>query len=881
MRLIYFNMKKSITTVLLLCFCTCCSAKHLKGGWIQYEYLGSSGANSTYRVTVYMFVSCTTTGPTDQVYLGVFDAVTHTSVQSQSIPVSGERTITKTTFDACLSDPPAICYMVYTYVTTITLANNSNGYILAIQDALRVDGIVNISNSGNDGISITANIPGTINGIDYHINTSPMYIFKDTAVICYNAAFTYQFGATDVDGDSLSYTFGDGLNVINPGRNTSTQPPASPPYPSLTYTAGYSGTSPLGAGVTINAVTGVISGTAPATTGAYVVAVYVQEWRNGVLINTTKKELQINVADCSLTGASLTPVYINCDNFTFNFQNESTASNISRYLWDFGVPNTTNDTSTLATPTYTYADTGTYTLKLKVSNTGGCSDSTTALVKVYPGFTPAFTVAGSCYQSAFQFTDQSYIKYGFINSWRWNFGDNSTTADTSDAQNPSWLYNSPGNVTATLTITSSKGCSATASKTVVVNDKPAIYLPFTDTLICSNDTLPLKVVTTAGATITWAPGYNLINSSGGTLVYPYDTTIYTVTVQDKGCIDSAHVTVNVLPFITVSLLPDTAICKTDSVTLRPVSYALSYIWTESGTGHTLNNYNVKYPNAAPGTTTTYYVKANLGHCQDSAQAVIYVSPYPLAAVSNDVSICYGKTTRLQGTTNAPYFTWSPTVGLWPADTLAPLAGPQQTTTYVFTVQDTSYCKKPVADTVVVTVIPPVKVNAGNDTFAVINQPVQLTAVTNAVNPGFTWSPALYLDNSTVYNPIATVTSGNTDSIKYVVTVTTPEGCTGTDDVIVRLFKTAPDIFIPTAFTPNSDGTNDILVPVMAGITKFNYFRIFNRWGQLLFETSQPGKGWDGTLNGIMQPAGTYVFMAQGIDYLGKNVFRKGSVVLIR
>lgn len=828
-----------------------------------------------------MFVSCTTIGPTDQVYLGVFDAASHASIQAESIPNSGERTIAKTTFDACLSDPPNICYMVYTYVTTITLANNTNGYILAIQDALRINGIVNINNSSTDGISITANIPGTINGVDYHINTSPLYIFKDTSVICHNAPFTYQFGAEDVDGDSLSYTFGNGLNVVNPGRNTSTQPPASPPYPALTYTSGYSGTSPLGAGVTINPVTGVISGTAPAVTGPYVVAVYVDEWRKGVLINTTKKELQIDVADCSLTDASLNPVYINCDNFTFNFQNESTASNVAAYLWNFGVPGVSSDTSTQATPSYTYADTGTYTLKLRVSNTGGCSDSTTSLVKVYPGFTPGFTVSGSCYQSVFGFIDQSYARYGVINSWSWNFGDNSTDADTSSAQNPSWLYSAPGNVTATMTVTSSKGCSAIVSKPVVVNDKPAIYLPFTDTLICSNDTLPIKLITAANTTIKWSPAYNLINSSTAIMVYPYDTTVYTVTVQDKGCVDSAHVTVNVLPYITVSLLPDTAICKTDSVTLRPVSYALSYIWTESGEGQTLNSNTTKYPNAAPASTTTYYVKANLGHCQDSAHIIVYVSPYPVASAGNDVSICYGKNTRLQGTTTAPYFTWSPASSLLPADTLAPLAGPQQTTAYLFTVQDTNYCKKPVTDTVVVTVIPPVQVNAGNDTFAVINQPVQLTVTTNAVNPGYVWSPVLYLDNNSVYNPVATVTPGNVDSVRYIVTVTTPAGCTGADDVIVRLFKTAPDIFIPTAFTPNGDGTNDLLAPVIAGIKKFTYFRVYNRWGQLLFETSQPGKGWDGSLNGVKQPAGTYVFMAQGVDYLGQGVFRKGTVVLIR
>jgi len=874
-------MKKSIILALLICFCTCSFARHLKGGWIQYEYVSSSGGTSTYKVTVYLFVSCTTSGPTQQVILGVFDASSHASVLTKNIANTAENTITKSTFDPCLSDPPAICYMVYTYVSTIQLSDNTNGYVLTVQDALRVDGIVNVSNSANDGITITANIPGTIGGVDYHKNTSPYFVFKDTAVICYSSPFTYLFNATDVDGDSLSYYFSDGLNVVGAGMNTSGQAPASPTYPSLTYTSGYSGSTPLGNNVIINPVTGVISGTAPATTGPYVVAVYVKEWRNGVLINTTKKELQINVADCSLTGANLNPSYINCDNFTFTFQNESTASNISSYLWNFGVTNSTTDTSTQASPVYTYTDTGTYTLKLRVSNKGGCSDSTTASVKVYPGFTPDFTIAGSCYQSPFTFTDASYTKYGSINTWSWNFGDNVTAADTSSQKSPSWQYSAAGDVTVTLAITSTKGCNASVNKTVTVNNKPTIYLPFTDTLICSNDTLPLKV-TSSGNTFIWRPAYNIISSNtANPLVYPNDTTVYTVTVQDKGCIDSATVTVNVLPYITVTLIADTAICKTDSITLQPVSYALSYLWTEQGETQTLSSNAVKYPEAAPQFTTTYYVKANLGHCQDSARTTVYVSPYPTATVSTDVGICYGKTVNLHANTTAAYYAWSPANGLYQYNTLNPIAGPQQTTTFYFTVRDTFYCSKPVTDSIVVTVIPPIKVNAGNDTFVVLNQPVQLAATANNTAVNFVWQPPMYLNNAYIYNPVVTVAGTATDSVVYLVTATTPEGCSGADAVTVKIFKTAPGIFIPTAFTPNGDGVNDVLLPVAAGIEKFNYFRVFNRWGQLVFQTAQTGKGWDGSINGLLQPTGTYVYMVQAVDYLGNTIFRKGTVVLIR
>ena len=94
-------------------------------------------------------------------------------------------------------------------------------------------------------------------------------------------------------------------------------------------------------------------------------------------------------------------------------------------------------------------------------------------------------------------------------------------------------------------------------------------------------------------------------------------------------------------------------------------------------------------------------------------------------------------------------------------------------------------------------------------------------------------------------------------------------------------KSQPDILVPSGFTPNGDGKNDILKPIPVGITELQYFRIYNRWGQLLFSTSQQGIGWDGMYNGIPQGSGTYVFVTQGKDIYGKTVFRKGTAVLIR
>jgi gliding motility-associated-like protein len=137
----------------------------------------------------------------------------------------------------------------------------------------------------------------------------------------------------------------------------------------------------------------------------------------------------------------------------------------------------------------------------------------------------------------------------------------------------------------------------------------------------------------------------------------------------------------------------------------------------------------------------------------------------------------------------------------------------------------------------------------------------------------------------VPNPTAIYTSGTlpagTDSIKYLVTATTAEGCKASDEIIVRVFKTGPSIFVPSGFTPNSDGLNDQLRPILAGMRGLHFFRIYNRYGQLIFETRELRKGWNGLLNGMPQASGTYVFHCQAETFEGKMQSAKGSFMLIR
>ena len=178
------------------------------------------------------------------------------------------------------------------------------------------------------------------------------------------------------------------------------------------------------------------------------------------------------------------------------------------------------------------------------------------------------------------------------------------------------------------------------------------------------------------------------------------------------------------------------------------------------------------------------------------------------------------------------------------------------------------------DSVRVNVISPIAAFAGNDTAVVVGQPLQLNASGGDV---YFWTPATGLTNQDIPNPVANLN----DDITFILRVASNEGCFAFDTVNVRVFKTDPDIFVPTAFTPNGDRLNDVLVPIPAGVSELEFFRVYNRWGELVFSTSEFGKGWDGKISGKEQGTDTFAWYVKGRDYTGKVIFKKGNTTLIR
>ena len=170
-------------------------------------------------------------------------------------------------------------------------------------------------------------------------------------------------------------------------------------------------------------------------------------------------------------------------------------------------------------------------------------------------------------------------------------------------------------------------------------------------------------------------------------------------------------------------------------------------------------------------------------------------------------------------------------------------------------------------------VPPLAIRYPN-VFALKNTNTKLSA--RAIGKIYAWSPITGLSNASSISPNFNFTTAT----NYVIKITNDAGCIFNDSLNVLIFDKA-DFFVPNAFSPNNDGRNDKLKIAAPGIESFQYFRIFNRWGNLVFETSNSSIFWDGTFKGMAQPAEVYSWFAEGISASGNKIQRNGQTLILR
>ncbi|MBI1341614.1 MAG: T9SS type B sorting domain-containing protein [Terrimonas sp.] len=377
-----------------------------------------------------------------------------------------------------------------------------------------------------------------------------------------------------------------------------------------------------------------------------------------------------------------------------------------------------------------------------------------------------------------------------------------------------------------------------------------------------------------------------IQASGGTGVYTYSldgapgqaANVFNVvagnhsitTEDDRGCRHAQTVTVPLVNNLTVNAGNDTTICEGSSFAVRASSNASIFNWTPASG---LNDPTLLNPVASPVMATTYTLQASSGLCSVQDDILVDIIASPVANAGPDAVVCKDQQAFLHGEANG-LMTWHP-VNLFSNPSLPDqTVWPAVTTTYWLEAVNEFGCVSLLPDSVRVTVLPDIHAFAGNDTVVAFGQPLQLVAGGNGNT--YYWSPSTGLDDPFSATPVAILYSDMTYSLR----VTNAAGCTDYDSIHIKAYQ-GPEIYVPSAFTPDHNGRNDLLRAIPAGLKTFNYFKIFNRWGQLVFSTNNASVGWDGKINNIAAPTGTFVWIAAGIDYSGKSIFRKGTVTLIR
>ncbi len=499
------------------------------------------------------------------------------------------------------------------------------------------------------------------------------------------------------------------------------------------------------------------------------------------------------------------------------------------------------------------------------------------------------------------------------NSLKYNWSISNPAAGSIDSATGvmTWAFDFSGSVDIRVTASGCSGTSPQVSRTVSIT--PTVGIP---TAIIISTGIEPNCQLTNSSTVTiysssatnstglvWAISNfaaGTINPSTGAMTWNngFSGTV-DIQVIANGC-NGPSVreirTVNITPAnfrITNSPLIQT-ICSGGSSTLVPLTSNVAntiYSWTASSlprvSGYTTSGTDtipvqtiISTGNAID--TVTYTITPTANGCRGPIiKYVITILPKPIATITvTPVRTCAPATINFTNTSKfANTWEWYLNGTLFSSDSIPPTLNISTPNNYVFTlvaINSLGCGIDSMSKTVVVsnTTRPAMEYPRIN---AVKGLAVQLNAMGGGI--AYAWSPSTGLDNPNIKNPTFLLNS-NVDSIIYSVKIIDTTGCPITDRQVVWMFN-KPGVHMPTAFTPNGDGINDLFIPVFSSNIRVKYLRIFDRWGKLIFETIDMTRGWDGTINGIPSPMSTYVWVISAIDTYGNDIVKKGSVTLIR
>lgn len=562
-------------------------------------------------------------------------------------------------------------------------------------------------------------------------------------------------------------------------------------------------------------------------------------WSNGAttsqISNLTSQNYSVIVTDtngctstASVTVAQPQPVPISISgNTTLCFGDSTTliANGGVSYLWSTAA--TTSSVILVPTSTSTYSVIGT--------DANGCTGIDLVTITVNP--LPSAGITGDtniCIGSSTVLTASGGTNYVWSTT--------ATSASISVSPTTSSTYS--------VLVIDANGCSAVAVATVTVNPLPTPGITG-DTTICYGDIATLTA--SGGTNYLW----NTLQTTSFISINLTSTSTFSVIVTDvNGCSASAVHTVTVNPLPNISINGNLTVCQGEVITLT-ASGATSYSWNNGVTSAVI---------ITTSSSTYSVIGTDANGCTNTASVVTNVLPPPVASISGNNIICQGDATTLTASGGINYS--------WTTGATTSFITVSNTGTYSVIVSIGS-CIDTASITVTVNPLP--NVNAGNDTT--IN--LGATTLLNGTGSGnsFSWVPSSGLSCTNCANPTASPSVTTT----YTLSVTDTNGCIAWDEVTVTVDPpVCGQLFIPNAFSPNGDGQNDFFrVHFNPYCIEKLHIKIFNRWGEKVFESNEPLFKWEGTYRGKDASCAVFMYVLDVKTIDGKNIKQNGNVSLIR
>lgn len=582
---------------------------------------------------------------------------------------------------------------------------------------------------------------------------------------------------------------------------------------------------------------------------------------------------------------------LTCPGATVQFNNTSSPTPLT-YTWDFG----DGGTSTVTSPSHIYTVTGNYTVKLRVLDAIGCADSLIKTLYITVDRPVAdFTVndsISSCLPFEVRFTNTST----YFTSVLWDFGPLQGTSTLND---PVHYYSVAGTFPAKLIVTSPGGCVDSVIRTIRVYDTAGTRVNYLPLGGCKPLSVSLDAFTT-GPMVSYywdfGDGY-ILNTPSPTVNHVYSSFgnfLPKVIMEDpSGCLIPLQGldTVFVTGANTKFGLDDSLFCDfgtvhfSDSTTFNdPV---LNYQWT-FGDGGTSTLQNPTHFYSTPGLYTVQLaVQTQLG-CRDTLTKplVIKVVQRPLIDIGGDSVVCVNSSLLHRGLfiipdTSVVQWQWS-----FPTGNNYTIQNPPTqtyTTPGTFTITaiatNSTGCKDTTRQNVYVNPLPVVTM-PGQMTIQA-GFPVTIPATYSPNVSSWIWSPSTGLSCANCPTPDA----GPKFDTRYQVFVRDVNGCTNIGSILVVVICKNANLFIPNTFSPNKDGSNDVFYPRGRGLERVKSLRIFNRWGEVVFEktdfpVNDPAAGWDGTYKGKKAQADVYVYQAEVFCDNGDIIRLNGNIALV-